>query len=520
MCGDARAAIQSPVPDSLPQNDRPDEGWLSRPSTPWKPGRRWLALALALFALVSWAAVTPHGIHASWRECDTQAIARNFLLDGFDLTRPRVDWRGDSDGAVECEFPLYQALVAVALRAAGDVEWPGRLISLFCIVLTSLALHRLLEQRSGGVAALAGTLVFLSSGQAWLLSSRVTPDALSLALAVAGISTYVAYLAEGRGAALWLAATALALAVLQKPTALQSALLLLGWTAVLAPRRLRETRLWVASLGALALVVVWLAHGASLHAQTGLTFGVVSGGDTKFPALEHLLDPALHVHLAKTTARYGLSLFGLAALALLALRRRLDRSDLVLLGTVLVGLIGTLRYSYNVGMGAHYHAFAAMAGSYFVARAWPQRTPRWFLALFALALVAHGGWQFARECGIKERNARADVLEIAKALQSVSEENELAVIRAEKPERDEFWKRRNNYEDPRILYHARRRGWVVPIDGLDEHALEDLVLRGARLLVDVTPHASQSPFTGWLARRAELVLEQGRARVYRLRPRS
>ncbi len=467
---------------------------------------------------MSWAAVTPHGINASWRECDTQAIARNFLLDGFDLTRPRVDWRGDGDGAVECEFPLYQALVALVMRAAGDVEWPGRVISLFCIVLTSLALHRLLEWRSGGGAALAGTLVFLASGQAVLLSSRVTPDALSLALTAAGVTTYVAFLADGRASALWLAAAALALAVLQKATALQIGLVLLGWTVLLAPERLREARVWGAALAALTLVAAWLARGAQLHAETGLTFGVLSAGDTKFPGLAQLFAPDVYVHLAKTTVRYGLSFFGIAALAVLAWRRSFDRADFVLLGTVALGLIGTLRYSHSVGMGANYHAFAAFAGAFFVARAWPQRTPRWFAALFTLALLAHGGWQFARECGIKERSARADVLEIAKALQDISSVDELAVIRAEKPERDEFWGRRNNFEDPRILYHARRRGWVVPVDGLDEDALDELVRRGARLLVDVTSNAASAPLAAWLARRAELVLEQGRARVYRLRP--
>lgn len=502
----------------MPPSASPDSNWLARPAATWPHGRRWFALALAVFALLSWAAVTPHGIHASWRECDTQAIARNFLLDGFDLTRPRVDWRGDGDGAVECEFPLYQALVALALRAAGDVEWPGRLISLFAIVLTSLSLHRLLERRSGGAGALAGALVFLSSGQAFLLSSRVTPDALSLALGMAGITTYVAYLAEGRGAALWLSALALALAVLQKPTALQAAGLLLAWTALLTPYRLREARLWIASLGALAIVGAWLAHGAVLHSQTGLTFGVVSGGDTKFPRLEHLVDPALYVHIAKTTVRYGLSFFGLAALAVLLVRRRIDRTDAALLVTVALGLIGTMRYSHSVGMGAHYHVFAAVAGSYFVARAWPERTPRWLVGVFAVALVAHGGWQFARERRLKEQNARADALEIAAALSSASQPDELAVIRAEKPEYDEYWGRRNNFEDPRILYHARRRGWVLPADGLDEGLLEALVLRGARVFVDVAPRAAHESLARWLETRAELVGASGRARVYRMRP--
>ena len=36
-------------------------------------------------------------------------------------------------------------------------------------------------------------------------------------------------------------------------------------------------------VGSPAVVAAWLVHGAHLHAETGLSFGVVSGGDTKFP---------------------------------------------------------------------------------------------------------------------------------------------------------------------------------------------------------------------------------------------
>ena len=41
----------------------------------------------------------PQGIGSSWRECDTQAIARNFLGEGWNPLRPLVDWRGDTNGA-------------------------------------------------------------------------------------------------------------------------------------------------------------------------------------------------------------------------------------------------------------------------------------------------------------------------------------------------------------------------------------------------------------------------------------
>jgi hypothetical protein len=99
------------------------------PAASLRSGRRWVLLALLVWALATWFLV-PHGIGYSWRECDTQSIARNFLVDGFDPLHPRVDWRGTTAGYVECEFPLYQLMIASALAAFGDVEWPGRLLAL------------------------------------------------------------------------------------------------------------------------------------------------------------------------------------------------------------------------------------------------------------------------------------------------------------------------------------------------------------------------------------------------------
>lgn len=183
--------------------------------------------AVALFAVLAWFAV-PHGIGFSWRECDTQAIARNFVADGFDPLRPRIDWRGDGDGAVECEFPLFQLGVGAVLRMVGDAEWPGRLLALLATAWAALALHRLLETRSGPGGALAGLLVFLTSGSAVMLATRVMPDAVSLAFGLAAVLAFVRYLAGGRAVALWASMAALALAGLQKPLALQFGLVLFG----------------------------------------------------------------------------------------------------------------------------------------------------------------------------------------------------------------------------------------------------------------------------------------------------
>jgi len=90
------------------------------------------------------------------------------------------------------------------------------------------------------------------------------------------------------------------------------------------------------------------------------------------------------------------------------------------------------------------------------------------------------------------------------------------VVRADKPEFDVAWDRRNNFEDPRLLYHARRRGWIVPADGFDVATLADLQQRGARLVVDLAPGGTAPEVTRWLTDHGDVVLRQPAWVVHRL----
>jgi len=241
----------------------------------------------------------PHGIGVSWRECDTQSIARNLVEDGYDVLHPRVEWRGDTDGSVECEFPLYQLMIATVMAGVGEAEWPGRVINVLAMLVATFSLHRLLEARVGAAGALAGALVFLTGGHAVVLGGRVQPDATSTALVLAGLTTYLRFLVTGSGLTLLLASVATALGALAKPTGLQIGFVQFLWTVMLAPRRLRELRVWLAFGSILGIVVLWLWHSRSLFLETGLTLGVVSGGDSQKESFMHLLMPDLHLQLLR-----------------------------------------------------------------------------------------------------------------------------------------------------------------------------------------------------------------------------
>jgi len=486
-------------------------------------GRRIAWALLFAFALVTWFGVR-HGIGSSWRECDTQSIARNFLLDDFDPLRPRVDWRGDTDGAVECEFPLYQMAVAVVLRVIGDVdaEWPGRLLALLSLLWAGYGVHRLAEWRNGPSAALAALVAFLCTGSAWLLATRVVPDATSLALTVNGILVFAHYLASGSRLALLLAGTMVTLAGLQKPLALQAGLVMFGWTLVLARRRLADPLLWLVLVGAPAVVAAWLVHGAHLHAETGLSFGVVSGGDTKFPGLGHLLDPAIHGKLVLTTAKFGFSVLAMLGLLVALVRRRFDRSDLVLLLAMLAGLMVSLRYSHTEDLGPQYHAFAAAVGAWFVARSWPERAPRWLWLVLLAAAAVQTAFSAKEQRGMRHAvNVEHPIVEVAHEARALIEPGALVVARSEKPRYDTAWARNQNCEDPRFFYLARVRGWVLAREEFTAERLAHLHRAGARYVYDPLPEENEPATAAWLKEHAERLVERARGGVfYRLRPRN
>ena len=477
-------------------------------------GRLLALAALLAFGALTWQLV-PHGIGLSWRECDTQAIARNFLADDFDPLRPRVDWRGNTDGAVECEFPFYQLTIAAFMSLFGPSEVGGRVLALLATLAAGFSLHRLLEMRSGPIGALAGLLTFLTCGSTVLIATRVMPDAFSLALTIASVTTFVRYLGTGSRAALWASMAALMLGGLQKPLALQAGWILFGWTCLLSPRRLRDPQLWLGFVTVVGAVAAWLWHGHQLNQETGLTFGVLAEGDSKFPGLAHLLIPRIHAQLAWTTVQHGFSALGLMAAAALLLRRRLDLSDAVVLVAVVAGLYLSLRYSYHHRMGPHYHVFAAVCGAWLVARVFSGAVPRWAWPVLLIGVAGQGAWRLSVEARARTEMTRSPMLEVAASIRALSLEGELIVVRSEKTRVDELWERRNNFEDPRLLYQASLQGWVVPSDGFDVATLQRLRGQGAALVFDWAGD-SACETRDWLEANAEVVLDAPRARLYRL----
>jgi FtsH-binding integral membrane protein len=475
------------------------------------------ALGIVLFQLAVFIGVRPERI-ASWRECDTQTVALN-LARAFEPSNPRVAW-GGLVGSVESEPPLYASVVSLLLRVVGDAAWPGQLVAWLCFTGLSLVVFYGVERRYGTGPAVLATSFVLASILGVRLSVTVNPDAMSALLYTASLFATLNYAERGRRRDLLLMHGATLLAAYAKPLALQIGVfqalgLLLG-----RRERLRDPWLWVGWLIVVAAVLAWIAHGHRIYLDTGNTFGVFSGGDTKAPHLSHLMMPGLHVQLALSELALGVSLLGALSFAYLLVRRKLDSFEWAALVAVTLGLYASFRYSSQPGMGPHYHVFALLHGALFVGHAFaelerqgtrPVIWARGMAGIVCLGMLSAGLLLQREEQRVAESS---EALWLGTFLRSRIAPDSLIVVRSPKPEYDEFWERRNNYEEPVAFYAARARGFVLPRDRRGVDDLSRLVACGARHYVEPGERLDDPALYAFLEQRGRPLLEDARGRIY------
>src|SRR5713101_5175090 len=124
----------------------------------------------------------------AWRQAETAAVARNYYEEGLDFFYPRVDWRGDTPGYVEMEFPLYQFLVACLYRVVGAPrEWIGHAVSAVFSVATIPLLYALARKFYGMDAARLAAFMFAAAPLNVFFGRAFMPDAAMLFFSVGAI---------------------------------------------------------------------------------------------------------------------------------------------------------------------------------------------------------------------------------------------------------------------------------------------------------------------------------------------
>ncbi len=214
-----------------------------------------------------------------WRFFDTAAVARNFYEGGMHFLYPQVDWRGNSPGYVDSEFPLYTYSVAILYHPLGVHEWVGRAFNAVVIYgLSALVLLRLVRRLFDARAALLAVFFYSFTSTSFYFTRTFQPDPLMAFCQLASVYSFLVWTEEGRPRSLVLSTVALALAAALKPISLCLGLPLLylawrkfGW------RLIHKPSLWLFTAGVFSLPVLWYWHSYTLWKLYGNSFGMFGG---------------------------------------------------------------------------------------------------------------------------------------------------------------------------------------------------------------------------------------------------
>lgn len=446
-----------------------------------------------LFVVLAACALRLHGMdgqlgdHDTWRQIETASIARNFLGDPSILW-PRINWGEPGPGYVEAEFQLYPFVVHLLYRLLGEDPWLGRALSVVLFALSCLPFHRLATRWLGPNGIVFATAVYCFSPVLFRFTRTFMPEATVVLAAMVAVERFVAWVDEGRRGQLLVSALAMAVAVLVKPTSVHLGLVLV----VLAAWRhgtgfLRRADLWLFAAVALLPAAAWYAHAAVIHATHGNTFGVVSGGDSKWGNFAWWTNPQFYkdlltMEVARGSGRLG-ALFCLAGLPLLATTgpravfRPLVWSWVV---ATAVYYLAAARYCGHPDRGLHYHVYAVPMLA-LLAGAGLDRLCRGRVATLLACVAATAAVvelvrvdlhvkslrhpTVTRECGerLAELSAPADRVLVLSPDDAVDRS-----LGAPVP---------NNFEQPDVFFHARRKGRLL---ARDRQTVEDLAAEVAR----------------------------------------
>jgi hypothetical protein len=225
----------------------------------------------------------PFSGHHSWRQADTAAIARNFSEERLNILYPRIDWRGATTGEVECEFPIYQFLVAMLYQVFGLHEIIGRLISVLFSIISILGVYFLAKSFGGMIAGLWSSFFFAILPMPSFFGRAFMPESFLAAACIYSVILFLKWTESHSFWFLFLSALFMTIACLIKPQTLYLALPL-GYLAFLKLhfRAFINPALSFFVVVILLAMAAWYFHAHQLQEVTGLSFGIWEYGSDKW----------------------------------------------------------------------------------------------------------------------------------------------------------------------------------------------------------------------------------------------
>jgi hypothetical protein len=359
----------------------------------------------------------------------------------------------------------------------GENYWLGKLVSLLFSIGAWLVFYPLAKKFLGETRLALWSLGFLVFSPLYIrYSVAYMPEAAVMLFYIAALFYYLNWISTSEKSALILASLFTALAILVKPTSIHIGLIFLlsgfgKWGRDLFKRR----EVYLSAAIALLPGVAWYWHARNLYFTYGNTFGLFSGGDSKFGNLSFWSRPDLYVKLLyldwKWILGYGAVILFLAGMAM-AVKRKEFRLVVFGVATVIFYYLIVARYSQEE-WGIQYHVYMLPFAALAVGLGVRWITGRGKKIISGLVLWSSTGIFFITATFFFFQILvwpSGPLPTCGNYVREVVPQNELIVVSTASFASDGG--AQTNYQEPQIFFYARRYGWSLPANW---HTPDDLI---------------------------------------------
>jgi hypothetical protein len=258
----------------------------------------------------------------------------------------------------------------------------------------------------------------------------------------------------------------------------------------LGPAALRRRDVRLAVILGLLPATLWYLHARALYLSSGNTFGLLSGGDSKFGTLADWLSAGFYLSLARLELKWVFA--GPAALVAvlgLALALKRGRPAMLLAGVPTIALYYMIvgRYAREE-WGIQYHVFAlpfaALAvgiGCEWLLGLAARRLGAAVVGVTMLALSATSAYVYADMLG----QGTHPLVACGETVARLVPRGERIIVSSTSASR--VGGVPNNYQEPVIFFYGDRSGWSLPADDHSPERVAEWHRAGARYFVVYSP---------------------------------
>ncbi|MDF2719406.1 MAG: dolichyl-phosphate-mannose-protein mannosyltransferase, partial [Paenibacillus sp.] len=178
------------------------------------------AILIGLFALVlavrlPYLADSPYG-YDSWRQSDTEAMARHFVEHRFNVLFPQLNYQGPLPNYAQLELQLTTGLIAVLYELFGYHYALARAVPIVFFMGSALFVYRIALRHFSAFAAALALLLYGLLPLNVLYSRAIMPESAALFFYTGAFYLFGEWIARGKSGLLFASALFTALAVCEK----------------------------------------------------------------------------------------------------------------------------------------------------------------------------------------------------------------------------------------------------------------------------------------------------------------